>query len=166
LFGSLTYQTAGQLLTLISLFVIAAALWLRKQTRDVPGSYLPFVALGVMSFLMFLTGIVATHFLLALPLLILCRRWMDRTAYWYAVVVWTIGTFIPMFGDMGLAVSGRDYALLDPDHNPLTRFVIDLYGWDRFITVTVVANLCAVVWLGFLALRRPPAAHMAVSEAV
>jgi hypothetical protein len=71
-----------------------------------------------------------------------------------------------MFGDMGLAVSGRDYALLDPDHNPLTRFVIDLYGWDRFITVTIVANLCAVVWLGFLALRRPPAAHMAVSEAV
>jgi hypothetical protein len=153
LFGSVTYQLAGQVLTVVAMLVFGAALWMRAQTRDLVGSHLPFVTLGVMSFLMLLTGVVSTHFLLALPLVILCRRWMDPIAYWYVVVTWSIGTLVPMFGDMGMALRGRGYPLLGPEYNPVTRFVVDLYSWDRFINVAIVANICAVVWLAVLAFR-------------
>jgi hypothetical protein len=166
LFGSLTYLMAGQVLTLVALIVTGVALWIRKESREGLGSYLPLVALGVMCFLMFLTGIVSTHFLLALPLLLLCLRWTGNVAYFYIAVIWTIGTFVPMYGDMGAVISAADYPLLAQTHNAITRFVVSLYAWDRFITVSIVANICAVVWLAFLAVRRPSPSRAALPEAV
>jgi len=44
-------------------------------------------------------------------------------------------------------MSAKDYPLLAASHNATTRFFISLYRWDRFITVGVVADICAVVWL-------------------
>jgi hypothetical protein len=155
LIGSVTYQRAGQILTLAALLLVSVALWTRRQTRDEPGSYLAFVAVGITSFLMLLTGIVSTHFLLALPFLLICRRSMNPIAFWFVVVVWTIGTLVPMYGDMGVAISGRAYPLLSPQNNPVTHFVVNLYTWDRFITVAIVANICAVIWLAALAIRPP-----------
>ena len=46
--------------------------------------------------------------------------------------------------------------LLAPERNPVTRFVVWLYASDRFITVAIVANLCAMVWLAASALRPAP----------
>ena len=69
------------------------------------------------------------------------------------LAIWSISTFVPMFGDMGAAISGHGYPLLAPEHNPITHFFVDIYGWDRFITVAIVANICAVIWLGWLSLR-------------
>jgi hypothetical protein len=151
--GSLTYQQASQILTVVAMAVVTLALVTRKRSTIDSGGYIPLVAVGVTSFLMLLTGIVATHFLLALPLLLLCRRWMDAVAYCYVVAIWSISTFVPMFGDMGNVVSSSAYPLLAPDHNVVTRFVVALYAWDRFITVAIVANLCAVIWLAFLAMK-------------
>jgi hypothetical protein len=34
-------------------------------------------------------------------------------------------------------------------------FVVSLYTADRFIAVGIVANVCAVIWLGYLTLRSP-----------
>jgi uncharacterized BrkB/YihY/UPF0761 family membrane protein len=81
---------------------------------------------------------------------------MSPIAFWFVVVVWTIGTFVPMYGDMGVAISGRAYPLLSPQSNPITHFVVNLYTWDRFITVAIVANICAVIWLAVLAIRPTP----------
>ena len=111
------------------------------------------VTLGIASFLMLLTGVVATHFLLALPFLLLCRRWIGTVAYIYVVTIWTLTTFVTMFGGMGPILSPQDYPLLSPAHSPVTSFFDGLYKWDRFITVSVVANICAVIWLGWLARR-------------
>jgi hypothetical protein len=150
--GGLTYQVLSQIVTVAAMLVVCAAL-LRKRATIEPGGYIPTVALGVTAFLMLLTGIVATHFLLALPLLILCRPWMNPTAFWFVVVTWTITTFVPMYGDMGASITVIDYPLLAPERNAVTHFFVSLYSWDRFITTGVVANICALIWLGWLALR-------------
>jgi hypothetical protein len=71
-----------------------------------------------------------------------------------------------MYGDMGAVISAADYPLLAQTHNAITRFVVSLYAWDRFITVSIVANICAVVWLAFLAVRRPSPSRAALPEAV
>jgi hypothetical protein len=153
LLGSLSYQTVSQIVTALAMLVVTAALAFRKRSTIDSGGYIPLVAVGVASFLMLLTGVVATHFLLALPLLLLCRRWMDSIAYCYVVAIWSISTFVPMFGDMGVVIGSKAYPLLAPEHNMVTRFFVALYSWDRFITVAIVANICAVIWLAWLSLR-------------
>lgn len=156
LIGSITYQQASQVLTVVAMLLVTGALLMRKRSGFVSGGYLPLVTVGVTAFLMLLTGVVATHFLLALPLLLLCRPWMDRTAYLYVVAIWTVSTLVPMFGDMGVVITANSHPLLAPAHNPVTRFFVDLHAWDRFITVAVFANLCAVVWLAYLTIRGRP----------
>jgi len=153
LIGSLTYQRVSQVLTVSAMLVLAGTLVFKKRATEEAGAYLPFVALGIASFLMLLTGILATHFLLALPFLLLCRRWMGSGAYFYVAAIWTITTLIPMYGDMGVVMSAQDYPLLARANNQITQFVVHLYGSDRFITVGVVANICAVIWLAVLAFR-------------
>jgi hypothetical protein len=153
LVGSLTYQRVSQVLTIVALLCVSAVLLLRRRSSLGAGGYLPWVTLGITSFLMLLTGVVATHFVLALPFLLLCRQWMGRTAYLYVAAIWTVTTFVPMFGDMGVVLSRQDYPLLAPATNTVTRFFVRLYSWDRFITVAVVANTCAVLWLAYLTAR-------------
>jgi hypothetical protein len=127
------------------------------------GNYIPLVALGMMSFLMLITGVVATHFLLALPFLLLIRRWIGGVAYFYVVATWTITCLVPMIGDMGLVVSGATHPWFAPDRNPITKFVISQYESDRFTTVAVVANACALIWLAAVSLRSSSPLH-AVAE--
>lgn len=151
--GSLTYQRLSQVLTIVAMLFVGWVLLVRRRGKDAVDDYLPVVTLGLVAFLMLTTGLVATYFVLALPFLLLCRRWLGTTAYLFIVVSWTITTFVPMFGDMGLSISRLDYPLLSPAHNPITLFFVKLYAWDRFMTVGIVANLCAMILLGFLALR-------------
>jgi hypothetical protein len=153
LVGSLTYQRLGQVLTVAAMLIVGGALALRKRAALENGGYLPLVGLGIASFLMLLTGTLATHFVLALPFLLLSHRWMGTAAYFYIAAIWTVTTFVPMYGDMGVIISGLNYPLLAPAHNAITQFFVSLYAWDRFITVAVVANVCALVWLAFLIAR-------------
>jgi Gpi18-like mannosyltransferase len=154
LVGSFSYQTVSQVLTLAAMLFVSAVLLFRRRAAIDSGGYVPLVALGIASFLMLLTGLVATHFLLALPFLVLARRYMGTVAYIYVVTIWTVTTFVPMFGGMGPLLTAQDYPVLSPAHSAVTRFFVGLYASDRFITVSVVANVCAVIWLGVLALRR------------
>ncbi|HVH62462.1 MAG TPA: hypothetical protein VNA65_02565, partial [Candidatus Dormibacteraeota bacterium] len=153
LIGSLSYQRVSQVRTAVVLLALAGILAIRKRATEGPGAYLPYITLGIVSFLMLMTGILATHFLLALPFILLCRRWLGNTAYFYAVAIWTVTTLIPMYGDMGSVLSAQDYPLLAESRSAITRAVVDLYSSDRFITVGVVANLCAMIWIAVLTLR-------------
>jgi hypothetical protein len=154
LVGSLTYQQISQGLTLVAMLLVSAALAFRKRAAFDTGGYLPLVALGVTSFLMLLTGLVATHFLLALPFLLLCRRWMGTVAYLYVAAIWTISTLIPMLGEMAVSVPLQQYPLLAGQSSAITNFVIQMYNSDRFITTAIIANICAVIWLAYLIFRR------------
>lgn len=162
LVGDLTFQRVSQILTAAALVFVGAALFVRRRASLDSGGYLPLVTIGIASFLMLLTGVVATHFLLALPFFLLCRRWMGTTAYLYVAAIWTVTTFVPMFGDMGILISSRDYPLLAPSHNAVTQFFVGLYSWDRVITVGVVANICAVIWLAVLTFRQGQLVRAAV----
>jgi hypothetical protein len=153
--GPLTFKSLSQILTLSVVLVVSAYLWFRRRPIEEPGGYLPYVALGVTGFLMLLFGLIATHFLLALPFLLLLRRWTGGVAYFYIVIIWTVTTFVTMYGDMGLFLTSQDYPLLAQSHNAVTKFVVWLYTADRFITVGIVANICAVIWLAYLTLGTP-----------
>jgi hypothetical protein len=159
--GPLTYQRLSQILTVAAMLVVSAALVMRKRAALEAGEYLPLLAVGVTALLMLLTGVLATHFLLALPFLLLCRRWMGSVAYYYIVAIWSITTLVPMYGDMGIVMSSQDYPVLARAHNHITQFFVDLYASNRFITVAVIANICAVIWLAWLAFRPAPLAREA-----
>jgi len=150
--GPITYQSISQAATLALLLVLAGFLFFRRRATAEPGAYIPYVAIGITGFLMLLFSIVASHFVLALPFLLLSRRWMGAVAYFYVVVIWTATTFVTMYGDMGRVLFAHDYPLLAPQYNAITNFVVGLYTNDRFITVGIVANICAVLWLAFLTL--------------
>jgi hypothetical protein len=156
LVGDLTYQRVSQILTVAAMLLVSATLMFRKRATFESGGYLPLVTIGIASFLMLLTGVLTTHFLLALPFFLLCRRWMSTPAYFYVAAIWTVTTLVPMFGDMGILITSRDYPLLAS--SAITHFFVGLYSSDRFITVGVVANICAVIWLAVLAFRQAPLA--------
>ena len=153
LIGSVTYQQVSQIVTVAALLLVSAVLVLRKRTAFESGGYIPLVALGVTSFLMLLTGLVATHFLLALPLLILCRRWMGTVAWLAVVAIWSVTTLVPMAGEMSLLIAHQQYPLLAGRSDELRQFFIQLHTSDRFITGAIVANICAVIWLAILTIR-------------
>lgn len=155
--GDLSYQSLGLILTIAALVAVSAGLLRLRREEINSGGYLPLVALGISSLLMLLTGVVSTHFLLALPFLLLCRRWIGGVAYMFVAITWTVTTFVPMYGDMGVVISSGAYPLLAPANNALTRFFVQLYAWDRFITVCIVANICALVWLAWLIARQASA---------
>src|SRR3989475_2484970 len=156
--GPITYQSISQAATLALLLVLAGFLFFRRRATAEPGAYIPYVAIGITGFLMLLFSIVASHFVLALPFLLLSRRWMGAVAYFYVVVIWTATTFVTMYGDMGRVLFAHDYPLLAPQYNAIANFVVGLYTNDRFITVGIVANICAVLWLAFLTLGATRAA--------
>jgi hypothetical protein len=153
LWGSLSYQRAGLVATGITLAVVSVLLLRRRRPDLDGGAYLPLVALGFVAFLMFMTGLVATHFLLALPVLILCRPWMGIASYLSVIAGWTVTTLVPMYGDMGNVVSRLNYPLLSREHNGITRFFVALYSWDRFITFATLVNMCILVSIAVVALR-------------
>ena len=165
--GPFTYQRLGQILTLAAVLVVAGFLFFRRRATEEAGAYIPYVALGITAFLMLLFGLISTHFLLALPFLLLARRWIGRVAYFWVVVIWTVTTFVTMYGDLGRVLIASDYPVLAPANNVITQFVISLYTNDRFITVGIVANICAVIWLALLTFgqrARPAGPLAAVSK--
>ena len=57
-------------------------------------------------------------------------------------------------GEMGAGLLYNDYPLLAPSRSAVTKFFVELYSSDRFITVGVLADVCALVWLVALAFGR------------
>jgi hypothetical protein len=156
LFGKLTYQTVGQWLTLVAVFLVAIMLWIRAPSFG-PGNYLPYLALGITAFLLLMTGLVATHYVLAIPFLLLSKRQLGAVGFFSLITLWTAITFIPMYGDMGnvIGLLGFRAMPLNPASNVVTRFVINVYAADRVITAGALANLCVVVWLALASIRNP-----------
>lgn len=153
--GTLSYQRVSQLLTLIVILGLAVVLWIRGPSFG-PGDYLPYLALGITAFLLLMTGLVATHFVLALPFLLLCRRQLGTVGLLTVAILWSATTFLSMYGDMGNVIGQLDQSTMPirPSVNALTRAVIDLYSSDRMITTAVVANLCVGAWLAVATFRR------------
>ncbi len=155
LLGPFTYQRASQVLTMAFLLLVAAFLLFVTRRRSGLANSLPLVAFGLTGFLLLKTGLVASHFILALPFLLLCRRWLTTGVYLSVIAVWTVTTLVPMYGDLGYAIATVNYRslALQPGANPLTRLFVNFYSSDSFITIGILANAGVLIVLGWSAFR-------------
>jgi hypothetical protein len=158
LIGSITYHQAGLGVALVVLTAAIVMLAVRPRPNLEAGAYLPVVSFGVSGFLMFVTGLAATHFILALPFILLCRPWLSARGYYAIVAGWTLTTLIAMYGILAVDLPRADYlhAPLFGEHAPLrsvTSFVGQLYEWDRTISVGVAINTLIFLTLMVVAIR-------------
>jgi hypothetical protein len=158
LIGSITYHQAGLGVALVVLTAAIVMLAVRPRSNLEAGAYLPVVSFGVSGFLMFVTGLAATHFILALPFILMCRPWLSARGYYAIVAGWTLTTLIAMYGILAVDLPRADYlhAPLFGEHAPLrsvTSFVGQLYEWDRTISVGVAINTLIFLTLMVVAIR-------------
>jgi hypothetical protein len=155
--GPLTYQRVGTILTVALMLVLASLIAFRRRSQLGFETFLPILAAGLVGFLMLMTGIAAAHFVLALPFLIIARSAFGRIQYAFVLLVWTITALVPMYGSLGGYV-----AVFDPSSsNAISRFFMNLYSWDSFISVATIANtlvlvLCLVATLRVLVSKTQP----------
>jgi hypothetical protein len=158
LFGSVTYHQAGLLVALVIVVGAVVMIAIRSKAKLLTGAYLPIIAFGFAGFLMFATGLAATHFILALPFILLCRPWL-RAANYYAIVAgWTITTLLAMYGILAFDLSNSDWlhVPLFGQHaslSALSSFVANVYTSDRAISVGVVINTLIFLALVIVAVR-------------
>jgi hypothetical protein len=151
LLGQLSYQHAGMILTALVL-AGAIALLVARRRSVADGGYVPIVAIGIGGFLMFMTGLAATHFILALPFILLSRRWLGPPAYLSIIAGWSATTLIAMYGILAVDLAKADY-LQAPlfgqtgSLSHLSSWIAELYSSDRFITVGVVVNVAVLLTL-------------------
>lgn len=142
-----SYATLGNLIFGAIAVVLLVAL-LAVALRHPPGGfYLPFAAAALMALLVFKTGVSAHHFLIALPLLLVSRKFLPSTIYYLAAAVVTVTSFVGMYGSLGFSLLGVGNLVpaLEPARNGVTRFFMALFLNDRFITFAAIGN--AVVLL-------------------
>ncbi len=155
--GRFSYQRISQLLTAGVVLVTAAFVLFHRRSSHSLDDYFPLLAVGTVGFLMFMTGLAATHFLLGLPLLILCRRALGSIVYCWCVGIWTMTTLVAMYGGFGFSITPALVPALDAGRNPVTRFFMDLFSADWFISVASFQNIVVLLCLGFVAIPRIPA---------
>jgi hypothetical protein len=145
----LTYQQAGQVLTGFVALLLCAVLLLRRRAMRLPGSYLPALAGVTVGFLVFTTGIGAAHYVLALPLIIICRRWLEASTHSLLVLAWSVSALVPMFGSMSFALSQADNLRSLPlsMSNPLARAFVSLSSADSIITFGCVSSVVVLLAL-------------------
>ncbi len=154
LVGQLTYLRVSQILVLGAISGTAGLLLTRRSAAN-PGEYLQLLALGSTAFLFLKTGLAATHFVIALPLLILCVTSIEPKAYYALVSIWTIVTYVSLYGSVAYAIQlVPDLApALNPETNRITQFHAYLYGTDWSITVHTLLGGLVVFLLALTAVR-------------
>lgn len=157
LLGPLTYQQAGSILTAATVLACAALILLRRGARGEPAGYLLPLALGTGAFLMLKTGLASTHFIIGLPLIILCAGAVRGRIYYPVVATWSLLALVAMYGGLGFALPDVPHLApaLHAGNNPLTRLAIELHAADWFITSAGSANLLALLLLATGNLHRP-----------
>lgn len=155
LVGPLTYAALSNILVGSILLILGAAVLL-KRGLNTNGGYLPVVALGTLTLLLFRTGIADHHFVLALPFVILSRPYLSPVAFGVILGTLTLNTLVSTFGDLGTAISRVGYLMpaLYHENNPITRLFMDLMNADLAITLGSLENLGAFLWLAVSTSRR------------
>ena len=159
LIGSMTYLRVSQILTSLTVLGSAVLIAVRRRENAEKSGYLQIMAMGTIGFLMLKTGLGSAHFLIGLPLLILCRNALKGPLYLAIVGIWTLTTLVPMYGSLGHSISSVP-ALAPALHagsNPVTQFFVQRYSSDWFITLASALNL--VVFVGLLAIAVYPVAQ-------
>ncbi|MGQ0549067.1 MAG: hypothetical protein ACT4PY_05305, partial [Armatimonadota bacterium] len=150
--GSWTYAQVSTLVVFgIQLILMMVVLVTPRLARS-NGRYILALALSLLALLLFRTGVSNHHFILVLPLLILTRGLVVERAYWSAIAVLTLTTFVSVVGDFAYhmqwtGIGDTLMPALFPGRNVLMRFLLRLYQNDGIITLAAVANLAVFLWL-------------------
>jgi hypothetical protein len=145
LIGQFSYQQISQYLILGLILTAAVILLYNKRLCSAPGGYLPILTLATVGFLFFGTGLAATHYLLALPLLILSRKLLRDDVYYSVIFIWTVTGFLSMYGSLGYAISGVGYLAPRLSQSVITEAVMALYASELIIAAGILANLSVFV---------------------
>jgi len=145
--GGITFSFLATAAFLAVFFVITIGLALLRVRGRPPGIALPFVAAGTLSFLMLLTGVSATHFILGLAFVILIRSSVSTPTYLIMIGLLSITMFVSMFGSLGFALSQVGYLApaLNPATSSVTRLFMSIFDSNYFVTAAVAANLFVMV---------------------
>lgn len=149
LIDGLSYLRVSQILTLGFLLCISWLLLFRNKLNMEPSYYILLLTLGTIGFLLLKTGVAVAHFVIALPLLILCRQYM-RDAAWFSIIfAWTITMLIPLCGSLGFAIENVEYLApaLHSTNNAIMRFFMYLHSSDWFIILGCSTNLVILACL-------------------
>jgi hypothetical protein len=148
LIGELSYQRVSLILVIAILLGAAALLFVKRRSADFNFDLLV-LAVGTVGFMLTKTGLAGTHFLLALPLIILTRPSSRSVEFFLVVGIWSLTTFASMYSGFGYGVSSVPELapLLHPSRNGLTQVIMHLQDTDWFITLMSTLNLIVFAWL-------------------
>jgi hypothetical protein len=156
LIDHVTYETGGNFLLAVAVLVLLFSFVRQRRALASSGQYVAIVAAGTMALLVFKTGVSGHHFMMAIVLIILCRRFMSFGYYVILVAVVSVTTLVSMYGSLGFALAPVGYLApaLYGGTNSLTRFFMNLFIDDRFITFATTFNALALVAVLVLSFRR------------
>ena len=145
----LTYQRVGELIAIVILIVTSALLLFKQKLSNNYKNYFPLLAVGTIGFLLFTTGLGPGHLVLAIPLLILCKKSLSNHVFYLVITIWTITTLVSMFAYLGrsLTYTGYSASFFNPNNNSVAQFFVSLNAEDTFITLGCIANLLTWVIL-------------------
>lgn len=154
--GGVTFQHLSQILV-VAAFLVTAGLMLARRSTVAPGGYLPLLALGSVAFLVLKTGLAATHFLIALPMLILMMPALSASAYYAIVGSWTLVTYVSLFGSLAYAIQPVPALApaLDPGGNRVAQLHASLYSADWAISAFTVLSVLTMILVAVASLRSP-----------
>lgn len=154
LVGPLTYQMVSSLLVLTSLGLLALKV-LRLPPRHSTSDAALLVAAGTVSFLILQTGLAATHFLIALPFLLLVSPYLRRRTAFFLYAAWTVLTVLPMAGSYQFALlSAGASAGVNESFGQLLRGAGETWSRDSTITLGCELALMTMVVLWVVVLRK------------
>ena len=139
----------------IGLLILASISILRLSKESLnSGKYLLPVTAGTIAFFVFKTGLAATHFVLGLPLLYLCKKFFTKKTWYFIVSLWTITSLIPMYGALGYAI--EPFKIMEPlqaDNNIITQLFTSIFPSDITITIGSLTNLFLSIFLVYKMLK-------------
>ena len=150
--GNLNYIQISQIIV-VSLITISAVMLIKLNRKYLDaGNYYPILAFGTVSFFVLKTGLASTHFVIALPLIILCKKFMRKRLWYCTVIIWTITTLIPMYGALGFGIEQVEYLapVLHSNNNFITRFFMNMFSTDWIISLGSLSNLGLLAWLAII----------------
>lgn len=150
--GSWTYAQISTLFVFGIQLVLMMLVLVTPRLARSNGRYILAVAVSLLALLLFRTGVSNHHFILVLPLLILTKGLVAGRAYWSAIAILTLTTFVSVVGDFAYhmqwpGIGDTLMPALFPGKNILMRFLLTLYQNDWIITLAAVSNLAVFLWL-------------------
>jgi hypothetical protein len=147
LLGGLAYNQVATLAVYGALALVAGWAFYRGRQARSNGTFTTILASSTLALLMLATGIAAQHFVIALAFVVMSINVIPSRYYFPLVTGLSLTTLVATYGSLGFAVASAPTLApaLWAETNSLTRFFMNLFTDDRFITGGVLANVVVLL---------------------